>query len=132
MAREFTFDPPVRRRQPKRSVEVCRADEIAPGERKLVEVDGKRIGVFNVSGEYYALLDFCPHNGGRLCQGPVSGTPLETDDYEFIYGHQDALLRCAWHGWEFDIATGQCLVDEKLRAKTYPVSVENGSVMLHI
>ena len=52
-----------------RSVVVARADEIAPGERKLVRVGGRSIGVFNVGGEYYALRNRCPHQGGPLCEG---------------------------------------------------------------
>ena len=54
-----------------RSVVVARADEIAPGERKLVRVGGRSIGVFNVGGTYYAFLNRCPHRGAELCKGDV-------------------------------------------------------------
>ncbi|HEY2440280.1 MAG TPA: Rieske 2Fe-2S domain-containing protein, partial [Solirubrobacteraceae bacterium] len=52
-----------------RSVVVARADEIAPGERKIVQIGSRSIGVFNVAGEYFALRNRCPHQGGPLCQG---------------------------------------------------------------
>jgi nitrite reductase/ring-hydroxylating ferredoxin subunit len=103
-----------------------------PGERRLVEVDGKRVGVFCVNGDYDALHNRCPHMGGNLCQGPVTGTTLPTDEFAFVYGRQGEIIRCAWHGWEFEIATGQCLIDPKTRARTYPVTVEEGQVVVHI
>ena len=52
---------------------VARADEIPPGGRKLVEVRGRDVVVFNVEGEYFALLDRCPHQGGSLCRGKLVG-----------------------------------------------------------
>jgi nitrite reductase/ring-hydroxylating ferredoxin subunit len=102
------------------------------GERSLVEVDGKWVGVFCVDGRYYALHNRCPHMGGNLCQGPVTGTTLPTDGFAFVYGRQGEIIRCAWHGWEFEITTGQCLIDAKTRARTYPVTVEDGQVVVHI
>lgn len=123
----------VQKRRSNKQFVVCKATDLSPGERKIVELDGKRIGVFNVQGQFYALLNYCPHNGGALCQGPVTGTALPTDDYEFVYGYEDALIRCGWHGWEFEIATGQCLIDPKMKARTYQVTVENGGdVVVHI
>ena len=109
----------------------CKAD-LAPGERRIVQLDGKSIGVFNVHGTYYALHNRCPHRAGSLCEGPVTGTARLTDTTEFIYDRAGEIVRCAWHGWEFEIMTGQCLVDDKVRARTYATSVENGDVIVHI
>ena len=106
--------------------------DMQSGERRIIDVDGKSIGVFNVKGEYYALHNRCPHMAGALCEGPVTGTALITDKTEFIYGMEHELVRCGWHGWEFEIKTGRCLVSEKMRARTYPVSVEDGHLALYI
>ncbi|MEM7348478.1 MAG: Rieske (2Fe-2S) protein [Chloroflexota bacterium] len=112
---------------------LCKTNEIPTGDRKIFKVDGKSIGVFNVKGEFYALLNYCPHTGAELCKGPITGTALPVNEYEYIYGHEGELIRCAWHGWEFKIATGECLIDSKLRAKKYQVTVENGDdVVIHI
>jgi nitrite reductase (NADH) small subunit len=112
---------------------VCKTDDIPVGECKIFEVDGKSIGVFNVKEEYYALLNYCPHTGAELCKGPITGTALPVDDYKFVYGYEGELVRCAWHGWEFKIATGECLIDVRVRAKKYQVTVENGGdVVIHI
>jgi nitrite reductase (NADH) small subunit len=111
---------------------VCRASEVPPGSRRIVEVEGRSIGVFNVAGRFYALHNGCPHRGGALCLGPVGGTALPTDDRSYAYGREGEILRCAWHGWEFDITTGEALVDPSVRARTYPVTVEDGAVVMTV
>ncbi len=110
---------------------VCPASELGPGERRIVELEGSSIGVFNVAGTFYALRNRCPHRGGALCRGPVSGTVLPTADRSHPYGREGEILRCAWHGWEFDIRTGHALVDPSVRARAYPVTVEDGKVVVH-
>lgn len=111
---------------------VCSESELAPGDRIVRDLDGLSVGIFNVHGRFYALHNRCPHRGGALCRGPVTGTALPTSDFEFVYGREGEILRCAWHGWEFDIATGHSLVDPRIRAKTYPVEVADGDVYVVI
>lgn len=111
---------------------VCAASEIPPGGRRIVEVGGRSIGVFNVAGRFYALHNGCPHKGGPLCEGPVCGTVLPTEDRSYAYGRDGEILRCAWHGWEFDIRTGLSLVDPAVRARTYPVDVVDGTVVIAV
>lgn len=108
------------------------ASELRPGDRRIVTVDGRHIGVFNVDGRFYALHNGCPHKGGPLCEGRICGTTLPTDDYTFAYGREGEFVRCAWHGWEFEIATGQALADPSVRARTYPVHVEDGQVVVSL
>ena len=74
---------------------VCAASEIPPGGRRIVDVGGRSIGVFNVAGRFYALHNGCPHKGGALCEGPVCGTVLPTEDRSFAYGREGEILRCA-------------------------------------
>ncbi len=108
------------------------AIELKSGERKIVEVNGRSIGIFNVNGDYYAMHNRCPHMGGALCAGPVTGTTLTTSKIEFEYGRKDEIVRCGWHDWEFDIKSGACLVNKRMRAKTYTIIQENGQLILHI
>jgi 3-phenylpropionate/trans-cinnamate dioxygenase ferredoxin subunit len=85
---------------------VARALDVAPGQCKIVTVNGREIGVFNLNGEYFALANRCPHEGGPLCQGNI--IPLIQSDRPGQYRltrHQE-FLRCPWHGWEFEIRTG--------------------------
>lgn len=106
------------------------ASDLPPGARRIVEVGRRSIGVFNVHGQFHALHNGCPHKGGPLCEGRMCGTTLPTDAYTFEYGREGELIRCAWHGWEFEIATGQALADPHARARTYPVSVVDGQLVL--
>ena len=104
---------------------VATVDEIPPGQRKMVEVAGRSIGVFNVGGEFFALRNRCPHQGGPLCVGPLGGFVSSSGPGEYTYSRQGEMLRCPWHGWEFDIRTGQSWFDPAgVRVRRYAVTVE--------
>lgn len=108
---------------------VAQVDEIPPGARKIVEVQGKSIGVFNVHGTYIAALNLCPHELAPVCLGRVSGTTLPAPPGQFHWGRDGEILHCPWHGWEFDLLTGQCLTD-KCRLRLYPVSVQDNTILI--
>ncbi len=100
---------------------------IPPGFRKIVEVEGRSIGVFNIDGEFFALRNRCPHQGGPLCWGRLSGFPTARVPGEYRYTRKGEILRCPWHGWEFDVKTGRSWVDPKrVRTRSYPTKVEVG------
>jgi nitrite reductase/ring-hydroxylating ferredoxin subunit len=112
-------------------------DEIPPGRRKIVVPFRGRagIGVFNVGGTYYALRNLCPHKLGPLCTGAVTGRmvadrPPSAGGFELAYEQDGEIIRCPWHLWEFEIATGRCLVDRRARVKTYPIAVEDGQLVV--
>lgn len=106
----------------------AKVGEIPPGERKLITVGGRRIGVFHSHGEYFALLDRCPHQGASLCTGMLFSLVDSAGPGDYRTSRQGEMLRCPWHGWEFDIRTGQSWCDpSKLRVRTYAVSIEPGS-----
>ena len=105
-------------------VVVARADEIGPGQRRLIEVGGRSIGVFNVGGEYYAVRNRCPHQGGPLCEGRQFAPLAASAPGVYDRGPDGMIIRCPWHGWEFDVRTGRSWFDpEKTRVKAYPVAV---------
>lgn len=106
---------------------VATADEIGVGERKLVEIAGRSIGVFNLGGEFFALRNHCPHQGGALCEGRLWGVLEAERPGEYEYQPSREILACPWHGWEFHVRTGQSWCDpEKLRVRRYEVSVIDG------
>ncbi|TMV45102.1 Rieske (2Fe-2S) protein [Paenibacillus mesophilus] len=111
---------------------VDEAGQIPEGQHRMYEIDGKSIGVYNVKGEYYAILNYCPHQGAQLCKGPVCGTTLLSPVYEYEYGKQGEIVRCPWHGWEFDIRTGKSLVEGKSRLRRYAVIHENGKIGIEV
>lgn len=104
---------------------VANISEMPIGSRKIVELEGRSIGVFNINGDYVALRSRCPHQGAPLCLGKVTGMTLPSKPGEYLYGREGEILICPWHGWEFDLRTGQSIFDpHKCRVKTYDVSVE--------
>ena len=106
---------------------VAPLEELPPGTRKLVSVNGRAILVLNVAGELFALIDRCPHRGGSLCEGKLTGLVESSEPGHYDYSRPNEILRCPWHGWEFDIRTGKSRCDpEKVRAASYEVSVEAG------
>ena len=124
--------------------------EIPPGQRRIVELEGRSIGVFNVHGSLYALRNTCPHQGAPLCRGLITGLMLPSAPGVYEWTREGEIVRCPWHGWEFDITNGQSVFNPhrtRVRAydvtverdapedpsiETYPLSVEDGVVMLHV
>jgi nitrite reductase/ring-hydroxylating ferredoxin subunit len=110
---------------------VCSADELPPGGRVVTEIRGLTVGVFNVNGDYYAIHDRCPHQGAPLCIGALTGV-LEAGGpgFNFTYTRADELVRCPWHGWEFELATGRNISDPKVRVRTFAVHERNGEIFV--
>jgi 3-phenylpropionate/trans-cinnamate dioxygenase ferredoxin subunit len=109
-------------------VVVASAAEIGPGERKIVDVAGRSIGVFNLGGEFFALRNRCPHQGGALCEGRLWGVLRAERPGEFEYEPSREILTCPWHGWEFHVRTGQSwCAPARLAVRSYEVSVVAGS-----
>lgn len=91
---------------------VAKADEIPAGQGRTVEVEGKKIAVFNVDGHLYAIDDTCVHRGGPLGQGPLDGN----------------VVSCPWHSWRFEVATGACLTNPRVQVECFPVKIEGDEI----
>lgn len=132
---------------------VATVDEIPPGQRLLVTIGGREIGIFNVGGEYFAVGNRCPHEGASLCKGRIVGLAEAREPGSYQLSRRGELLRCPWHGWEFDLRTGRSwcepdrtkvrsyelkveaggtLIEGELRAETFQVSVEKQYVVLDV
>lgn len=131
---------------------ISRLREFPPGTRQIIEVGRRSIGVFNIEGGFFALRNSCPHQGAPLCLGRIMGKTLASRPFEVQYSNDEPVVKCPWHGWEFDVATGQSVFnphrvrvrsyevtveppDDELEdptVDTYAVTVEDGLVILHI
>jgi nitrite reductase/ring-hydroxylating ferredoxin subunit len=99
-----------------RLIKVAEANELSPGQGKLVQVNGKDIALFNVNGIYYAMSAVCPHEDGPLHEGEVDG---------------DTII-CPWHGYDFSVKTGECSVDPDLRVLTFVVKIQGNDVFIEV
>ena len=95
---------------------VASMSEIPAGTGKTVEVGGKSIAVFNCDGTFYAVENTCKHQGGPLGEGSLSGTSVT----------------CPWHGWEYDVTTGVCSMDDSISVQKFSVKVEGEDVLVSV
>ena len=107
---------------------VATIDEIPPGQRKLVEAGGRTVVIYNLAGELFALNNRCPHRGGSLFHGVQTGLVESGEPGQYRVSRRGEMVKCPWHGWEFDIRTGKSWCDPtRLRVRQYPVAVRAGS-----
>ncbi len=104
---------------------VCSESELQPGGRKIIQVGRRSIGVFNVHGTYHALLNVCPHQLAPLCEGRICGYSPPSEVGEYRFEREGEIIRCPWHGWEFDITTGRSIFNpHEVRTASYAVAVK--------
>lgn len=89
----------------------CSTDDVSEGSPEVTEIGGTEIAIFYAEGEYFAVANTCPHQGGPLGAGKV----------------EDKCVYCPWHGWQFDLESGEH-VHGKETAPTFDVHVEDGNV----
>ena len=95
----------------------ARIEDVPAGERKMVKVGGKRIALFNIDGNYYAIDDTCTHKGGPLSEGQVVGTTVT----------------CPWHHSSFDLRSGDAMTPPaEVGVSTYNVRVVDDDIEIEI
>ena len=110
---------------------VGKTQDIAAGTHRAMTVRGRPIVVFNVAGEFFALLDRCPHQGAELARGMTRGIAVSDEPGRATCLRPGGFIRCPWHGWEFDIRTGQSWCDpDRVAVRRFPVTVEPGSALV--
>jgi nitrite reductase/ring-hydroxylating ferredoxin subunit len=110
---------------------VAAVGDVPPGTRKQVSLDGRDIALFNLSGEFFALGDKCPHESGSLCAGKIIGLAEADEPGHYRLMRDGEFVKCPWHGWEFDIRTGQSWCDPAhTRVRTYDAHVEQGETLV--
>jgi nitrite reductase/ring-hydroxylating ferredoxin subunit len=86
---------------------------------------------FNIAGQFYGLLNRCPHQGGSLCEGLLTGLVLADAPGEYRMERPGEIIRCPWHGWEFDIRTGQSWCEpDKIAVRQFPVVATSGQALV--
>jgi nitrite reductase/ring-hydroxylating ferredoxin subunit len=113
---------------------VAPVEDFPEGSRRIVRKGRLEVGVFNVGGEFYALPNVCVHQFGPLCDGPLTGTLVASEEtgWHSEWVHEGHILVCPWHSLEFDVTTGRCLAYPGVRLRQFPVRVENGNVIVDV
>jgi nitrite reductase/ring-hydroxylating ferredoxin subunit len=104
----------------------------APGQVRLLDVGGHRVGLYRVGDDLHALADRCPHRGAPLCSSGRAVRGITLHEGTPTQGAEPALLRCPWHKWDFDIATGRCVVHPRLRVRRYLVTVDDDEIVVSL
>lgn len=97
-----------------RYVKVAKVNEMPAGTAREFQADGKVIALFNVDGKFYATDNVCLHRGGPLGQGPLEG---ET-------------VTCPWHGWQYNVTTGEAVFNDQVKVQTFEVKVEGDDIVV--
>lgn len=112
---------------------VCKKDALRPGELKQVTLGRLSIVVCRTSdGDFYAFSNRCIHQGAPISKGELCGTSAPTDTLgEYNYVKDGEILRCPWHGREFDVKDeGRMLADRKCKLSNFKVFVEGDEVFV--
>lgn len=107
---------------------VTAAADLDDGDRAIVDVEGREIAVFRIGDEFFALLNYCVHQGGPGCEGRIAGTLTESEDGRLGYDRWGEIVSCPWHGWEFDIRTGEHMARSDYRIPAYDVVEQDGDL----
>lgn len=106
--------------------------EFPEGTHRVVKVDRREVGVFNIGGKFYGLPNLCPHQTGPLCAGqkPATGALVskEDNDWEFEWVYEGEVVACPWHGLEYHVPTGRSLAYPNVRLRSYEMFVEDDKV----
>jgi nitrite reductase (NADH) small subunit len=117
-------------------VYVCPAAGIAEGDGVLARLDdGAEVGVFRVGGRLVAYENRCVHQGGPVCAGEILGRyeQVLAPDRTVVrerFNDDELHLVCPWHGWEYDLATGECAANRRFRLRSFPVVERDGAAYL--
>ncbi|MBI1292818.1 Rieske 2Fe-2S domain-containing protein [bacterium] len=110
---------------------VARVEDIGPGERRVVTVRNRPIVIFNLDGEFFGLLNRCPHQAASLSQGIQAGFAIAEVPGTERCIRRGEFIRCPWHGWEYDIRTGQSWCDpESILVRRFKVERVPGSELV--
>lgn len=97
-------------------VRVASVAECPSGEGREFVAGERIVAVFHVAGELYALDGVCPHQGGPLGKGKLAG----------------CIVTCPWHGWQFNVMTGQHQTSQAVRHTCFPVKVEGDNIFVDL
>jgi nitrite reductase/ring-hydroxylating ferredoxin subunit len=115
---------------------VAKASDLKDGDRRIVTSGKHEVGVFCKDGAYYAYSNYCVHAGGPACEGLIINKVVDVINADRTYEGQtfadDVHFACPWHGYEYDLKTGECVGDRRLKLRKYEVVKRGDDVFVVI
>ncbi len=115
---------------------VAKIADFKDGERQIIRIAQHEIGVFRHEGAFFAYSNFCLHQGGPACEGLTIARVEEklTEDKKSLglYFTHDMNFVCPWHGYEYDMKTGEHVADRRLKLRKYETVQKDGSLYVVI
>jgi nitrite reductase/ring-hydroxylating ferredoxin subunit len=110
-----------------------RVTDFEDGRRALVDIDGREVFVFEREGRFYAYENVCRHMGGPVGEGMLIGKveAILDDENRHLgdrFSTSEIHIVCPWHGWEYDIETGICAADRRIRLRRFEATTRAGEV----
>ena len=112
------------------SVDVGLIQDFPEGKVSVVTAGRAEIGIINWRGRIHAISGVCTHQGGPLCRGILTARLSAAKPGAMAAEEEAPVIACPWHGWEFDIATGQAIWDANLRVRVFPVEIVGDRVLV--
>ncbi|MBI4167559.1 MAG: Rieske (2Fe-2S) protein [Candidatus Aenigmarchaeota archaeon] len=97
-------------------IKVASANELRSGESKVVETSAGNLALFNINGNFFATANTCLHKGGPVGEGSLD----------------NSIVTCPWHGWQYDVTTGENLTNPSKSLRTFKTVTENGEVFVEV
>lgn len=114
------------------SVDVGPVSDFPVKRMRIVDIGARQIGIVRWDNRVFAVANLCSHQGGPLCQGVLSARLTAAQPGELMLDESTPILACPWHGWEFDLCSGQALLDQKLRIRTFAALIADGRVLVDL
>ena len=97
-------------------IKIAKTVDLEPDSCMTVTANSEEIALYRVGDAYYASTNTCPHRGGPLGEGLL----------------EDKTITCPWHGWQFDVCKGVSLVNDQVKLKTFPVTVQGDDICIEM
>lgn len=113
-------------------IAIGRAEDFPLETLTLAKAGTRSIGVVRrADGTVNAVRNWCPHKGAEVCKTKLSGTTIPGPPGTLQWGHDGQIVRCPWHGFEFDIATGRRpYSDSRMALRVYPARIADGMILV--
>ena len=113
-------------------IEIRFIEDFRERQVRVIEVAQRQVGIVRWHGDFFAISNVCPHQGGPLCRGRLSARLAAVEPGNLVLDDSIPVIACPWHGWEFDVRTGRAILESAERVRTFCIRVDAGRVLLEL